>query len=215
MWQHKKFVVLAAMAVVLVLYMGLHLRDARKDLANGQVRGERDAQKDLASGQYIQLGYGLTLPWTSVFNQSATLGMTFLKMDMLLPQDMRCLRTGILALELPFCNQLKEQCLALAKRRAGLVPKHRKLWPFMAIDGGLATKWPQFSVRENWRAKGVLCEDTANTRSIVCRKPVTGQRSNQLNYVPRNIFLDLTESLAGSGVCRFRIQRTVCIPRPT
>jgi hypothetical protein len=26
--------------------------------------------------------------------------------------------------------------------------------------------------------KGVLCEETANTRSIVCRKSVTGQRSN-------------------------------------
>jgi hypothetical protein len=77
MWQRKKFVVLAAISVVLVLYMVLRLRpspvrderDARKDLANGQVLGERDAQKDLASGHYIQLGYGLPFPWTSEFDQ--------------------------------------------------------------------------------------------------------------------------------------------------
>src|SRR5882672_4775284 len=35
------------------------------------------------------------------------------------------------------------------------------------------------NVRENWRAKG---EETADTRSIVCRQSETGQRSNQLNY---------------------------------
>jgi hypothetical protein len=40
-----------------------------KDLANGQVRGERDAQKDLASGHYIQVGYGLPFPWTSEVDQ--------------------------------------------------------------------------------------------------------------------------------------------------
>ena len=28
-----------------------------------------------------------------------------------------------------------------------------------------------------------LCEETADTRSIVCRKSVTGQRSDRLNYV--------------------------------
>src|SRR5580693_2947857 len=43
---------------------------------------------------------------------------------------------------------------------------------------------------------------------------VTGQRSNQLNYVPRLTIRDLLKSLAGSGVCRFRIQRTVCLPCP-
>ncbi len=50
------------------------------------------------------------------------------------------LRTGILALELPFCNQLEEQYLALAKRRAGLVLKHRKLWPLMAVDSWFGHK---------------------------------------------------------------------------
>ena len=39
------------------------------------------------------------------------------------------------------------------------------------------------NLRENWRAKGVLCEEVADTRSIVCRKSVTGQRSNHLNHV--------------------------------
>ena len=43
---------------------------------------------------------------------------------------------------------------------------------------------------------------------------VTGQRSNQLNYVPRLKIRDLLKSLAGSGVCRFRIQRTVCLHCP-
>jgi hypothetical protein len=33
----------------------------------------------------------------------------------------------------------------------------------------------------------VFYEETADTRSIVSRKSVTGQRSNQLNYVP-NLF---------------------------
>ena len=33
-----------------------------------------------------------------------------------------------------------------------------------------------------WRTRGVLCEGTADTDR--CRKSVTGQRSNQLNYVP-------------------------------
>jgi hypothetical protein len=28
--------------------------------------------------------------------------------------------------------------------------------------------------------RGVHCEETSDTRSIVCRKSVTGQRSNQL-----------------------------------
>jgi len=36
------------------------------------------------------------------------------------------------------------------------------------------------NVRENWRAKGVLSEENADARSIVCRKSVTGQRSNRL-----------------------------------
>jgi hypothetical protein len=45
------------------------------------------------------------------------------------------LTTGILALELPFRNQLEEQYLALAKRHAGQVLKHRKLWPLMPVDG--------------------------------------------------------------------------------
>ena len=35
--------------------------------------------------------------------------------------------------------------------------------------------------------KVLLCEETADLGSIVFRKSVTGQRSNQLNYVP-NLF---------------------------
>ena len=43
---------------------------------------------------------------------------------------------------------------------------------------------------------------------------VTGQRSNQLNYVPTLKTQDFFKSLAGSGVCRFRIYRTVCLACP-
>jgi len=43
---------------------------------------------------------------------------------------------------------------------------------------------------------------------------VTGQRSNQLNYVPALKTQDLIESRMDSGVCRFRIQRTICVPCP-
>jgi hypothetical protein len=59
--KQRKRVALAAMAVVLVGYVVLRSRPS--------VRGERDARKDLASGHYIQLGYGLPLPWTSEFDQ--------------------------------------------------------------------------------------------------------------------------------------------------
>src|SRR5215472_6728562 len=64
MWRQKKLLVFAAIAVVLVLYIAVRLWPG-----NGQVRGERDAQKDLASGHYIQLGYGMPLPWNSEFDQ--------------------------------------------------------------------------------------------------------------------------------------------------
>ena len=43
---------------------------------------------------------------------------------------------------------------------------------------------------------------------------VTGQRSNQLNYVPTLKIQDLDESRVNSGVCRVCIQRTDCIPCP-
>jgi hypothetical protein len=44
-------------------------RDSRQDHADGQVRGERDAREDLAKGHYIQLEYGMPLPWNSEFDQ--------------------------------------------------------------------------------------------------------------------------------------------------
>jgi hypothetical protein len=37
-------------------------------------------------------------------------------------------------------------------------------------------KQPVPNVGENWRPKGVLCEETADTRSILRRKSVTGPR---------------------------------------
>jgi hypothetical protein len=40
------------------------------------------------------------------------------------------------------------------------------------------------NVRENYRAKGVLFEERAAASSILYWTSVTGQRSNQLNYVP-------------------------------
>jgi hypothetical protein len=43
------------------------------------------------------------------------------------------------------------------------------------------------NVGEHWRAKGLLCEETADTRSTVCRKSVTGQRSNRLVCHPRQM----------------------------
>ncbi len=64
-------------------------------------------------------------------------------------------------------------------------------------------KRPVPNVRENWRAKGVLCEETANTRSIVCRKSVTGQRSNQLNYVPTSQINKMRNTQCLCGFARF------------
>ncbi len=47
------------------------------------------------------------------------------------------------------------------------------------------------------------------TRLELATSAVTGQRSNQLNYVPTRLINNLTESLAGQGFCKFRIQRTL------
>jgi hypothetical protein len=58
------------------------------------------------------------------------------------------------------------------------------------------------NVRENWRAKGLLCEETADTRSIACRKSVTGQRSNQLNYVPTRQINEMRNRQCLCGVAR-------------
>ena len=43
------------------------------------------------------------------------------------------------------------------------------------------------------------------TRLELATSAVTGQRSNQLNYVPTLKTQDFFKSLAGSSVCRFRI----------
>jgi hypothetical protein len=43
---------------------------------------------------------------------------------------------------------------------------------------------------------------------------LTRLRSNQLNYVPTLKTQDFFKSLAGSGVCRFRIYRAVCLACP-
>jgi hypothetical protein len=53
------------------------------------------------------------------------------------------------------------------------------------------------------------------TRLELATSAVTGQRSNQLNYVPTPEISHIAESRVWSGVCRFRIQRTVCLPCPT
>jgi hypothetical protein len=63
--------------------------------------------------------------------------------------------------------------------------------------------------RENWRAKGVLCEETADTLRLVCQKSVTGQRSNQLNYVP-NLFSYLYRKPA-CLVAFLRFNRFACV----
>jgi hypothetical protein len=68
-------------------------------------------------------------------------------------------------------------------------------------------KQPAPNLGENWRAKGVLCEE--DTRSIVCRKSVTGQRSNQLNYVP-NLFSYLYRKPA-CLVAFLRFNRFACV----
>jgi len=65
MWRYKNFLAIAAAAVILGAVFGVR---PSKDLSKGQFRGELDAQKDLASGHYIQLGYGLPLPWASEFD---------------------------------------------------------------------------------------------------------------------------------------------------
>jgi|SRR5437764_9756542 len=38
---------------------------------------------------------------------------------------------------------------------------------------------------------------------------MVGQRSNQLNYVPTRQINDFAENLAGQGICRFCIERTI------
>jgi hypothetical protein len=43
------------------------------------------------------------------------------------------------------------------------------------------------------------------TRLELATSAVTGQRSNQLNYVPTRQINDLPENLAGEGSCKFRI----------
>src|SRR5258707_9047327 len=45
------------------------------------------------------------------------------------------------------------------------------------------------------------------TRLELATSAVTGQRSNQLNYVPNYEISDLPENLAGQGFCKFCIQR--------
>ena len=47
------------------------------------------------------------------------------------------------------------------------------------------------------------------TRLELATSAVTGQRSNQLNYVPTRQINDLREKLAGQGFRKFRIQRTL------
>ena len=47
------------------------------------------------------------------------------------------------------------------------------------------------------------------TRLELATSAVTGQRSNQLNYVPNCKINNLTKSLAGQGVCKCCIQRTL------
>jgi hypothetical protein len=43
------------------------------------------------------------------------------------------------------------------------------------------------------------CVEKADTRLILCWESVTGQRSNQLNYVPYFVFLPLSETRVFSG----------------
>jgi hypothetical protein len=47
------------------------------------------------------------------------------------------------------------------------------------------------------------------TRLELATSAVTGQRSNQLNYVPTRQINDWTKSLAGQGFRKFRMRRTV------
>jgi hypothetical protein len=65
------------------------------------------------------------------------------------------------------------------------------------------------TVGENWRAKGVLGEETADTRSIVCPKLVTGQRSNQLNYVPTRQINEMRNNQCLCGFARFAYRAPV------
>lgn len=55
----------------------------------------------------------------------------------------------------------------------------------------------------------VLKKMAGTTRLELATSAVTGQRSNQLNYVPTRQISDLPENLARQGSCKFRIQRTV------
>ena len=66
--------------------------------------------------------------------------------------------------------------------------------------------------------KGASCKPSnlmaGSTGLEPAASAVTGQRSNQLNYDPASEISHIAESRVWSGVCRFRIQRTVCIPCP-
>ena len=55
----------------------------------------------------------------------------------------------------------------------------------------------------------VLERMAGTTRLELATSAVTGQRSNQLNYVPNRKINNLTESLTGQGFCKFRIPRTL------
>jgi hypothetical protein len=116
MLQRKKLVVMVAIAVGLIVYMVLRLRSplvhdkrvpgqqgAQKDLDNAQLRGERDARKDLASGHYILLAMDCLLQGlqsspsacVGTESKSATLGVTFLRTDVISRQVMSSLNTSL------------------------------------------------------------------------------------------------------------------------
>jgi hypothetical protein len=62
---------------------------------------------------------------------------------------------------------------------------------------------------ETWRARGVLCEETADTDR--CRKVVTGQRSNQLNYVATCQINKMRNRQRLCGVARFAYRAWNCL----
>lgn len=67
----------------------------------------------------------------------------------------------------------------------------------------------------NWRAKGVVCEETADTRLIVSE--VGDRAANRLNYVPNFVFLPLSEtrvfsdSVGSAEPCRNLLAASPCI----
>jgi hypothetical protein len=56
-----------------------------------------------------------------------------------------------------------------------------------------------------WTAIPQLIENTIDH----ALERMAGQRSNQLNYVPTRQINNFAENLAGQGICRFCIERTV------